>query len=935
MLRMTQWLSLILLCASTALALVSVADDDPAVDQSAVRGVVRGTDGSPVAGAVIRALESGAFPATTVSDEQGVFSLAVSTPPPHLLAIEAVGRAPQCVEGASLDTDKAIVLEQGAVLTVALAPDDSRAKSGTVYLLPHAIDFGCRIPRDRLVAWLARGITDGEARWTSLAAGMYEVWVLDERSNPLPVKAGSVNLKKGDRERLTIAARIPPETTGTRDLAVIERAKITPDAPLFIRNWSPRGIPEQWQATMTAEDERWVIQGRPCSENALYTVEAGNGIASFGGKKCQGSEKVQLHPRTDLRLKLEPIDREALPSHVMVNVFPCDNRTSFFRSVVTPDENGVVSFGLPAGCGEASVQAQGFAPIDLGRKTLIPGTLTDLGTKLLHPGGRATVRVIDGRQGLPLPSVSISAIPVEHLERNAGQGQGVEVLHTSSPVKTNQDGWAELRSLPRGRFAFLMSKDGYTELSEIFEAEEDLLIDDLPFGPGASLSVQLPGSDGEEPENQYFIALVPAETNRWPRGLLPRATARAGERVLFDHLAPGAWSVQVHEREPGSLPQRIAMETVQVARHGIHSIEIKEPEEYRGRVTKGGIGVSGTVHLTSISNRSQIDITTNAQGEFSVKLPLPGDYSVDFTTRTARYAIVEPVRFDTSQDVVEIELPDGSISGRVVTAAGEVAPGVDIQARSHTQAAASGLRTAELTMRSSPDGSFLIDGLSEGEWTLVVEDGARGSARHTETITTGKAIQGVVLTLDPFVEIAAAVHLSSGTPASGATVFLQEPGVPPRVFTTESNGQFPLRIPRNALGQTASFVIVTADRTIAAMKAIMTDPLTLEVPAIPGNLYIRQEPEAFRAGPGRMMRIANQSGIIFGPLMVGRPEGDTLHLRLAPGPWMFVDTEDPADHARLFAGAPPQKWTFVTTIGPGETQVFDLRSVQAEKGSKP
>lgn len=104
------------------------------------------------------------------------------------------------------------------------------------------------------------------------------------------------------------------------------------------------------------------------------------------------------------------------------------------------------------------------------------------------------------------------------------------------------------------------------------------------------------------------------------------------------------------------------------------------------------------------------------QGKFAFPLPRAGAYDVTFNWNNRGQSVLVPgVEFKGTD--THVELPEGTIAGRVVDAEGKAIAGTKVFARVN---ASTEPRPFGLSM-SDADGNFSIEGLPAGTWTLEVE----------------------------------------------------------------------------------------------------------------------------------------------------------------------------------------------------------------------
>lgn len=156
---------------------------------------------------------------------------------------------------------------------------------------------------------------------------------------------------------------------------------------------------------------------------------------------------------------------------------------------------------------------------------------------------------------------------------------------------------------------------------------------------------------------------------------------------------------------------------------------------------------------------------TKADGHYEIQLDEPGDYSVQVTTKSGvqmhqRKAITGPTF------TLDFVLPDGRISGRVVTALGKPVPNCSVNtsgAPSTKEKDDSVSAVQSGSTRTDAEGKFAFDALSPGVYTLDANPREYGFGENKASTLAKARLQGL--------------KLEAGANLDGIEVVLAEGGV--------------------------------------------------------------------------------------------------------------------------------------------------------------
>ena len=304
-------------------------------------------------------------------------------------------------------------------------------------------------------------------------------------------------------------------------------------------------------------------------------------------------------------------------------------------------------------------------------------------------------------------------------------------------------------------------------------------------------------------------------------------TVRAADRNFWDRvdtnedgtfavedLAPGSYELhlglpaaQILETidEDGEVDWSAAWQARQVATVTVESGEVTRVElggaaqdaSLFGLVTRGGEPVAGVSVSLQGQSGAGGEIETDVEGRYHVDGLDPEVVQVRFRDEGAAM-ITERVALTPGENVLDVELPVGSIAGTIVDTSGAPIGGVGI--------VVSGVgddgRLAQGFANADEQGLWRIEGLPGG--TYRASSGAApgffvSGAQHAAAIVSGLrlepggAVEGVRLVRAPVGGLLGTVLDADGNPASGALVYVWDASgelVNGDVARTDAKGEF-------------------------------------------------------------------------------------------------------------------------------------------------
>ena len=189
----------------------------------------------------------------------------------------------------------------------------------------------------------------------------------------------------------------------------------------------------------------------------------------------------------------------------------------------------------------------------------------------------------------------------------------------------------------------------------------------------------------------------------------------------------------------------------------IHSVSV------RGRVHAGDEGVAGTLTFRKPGHSVKID--TDSHGTFVTVLPADGKWSVNVMSKDRRNSVRRDLSIVSSEVDsdgyvrADIDLPKGTVSGRVVDRKGEPVRKVVVFALCGSQECGQSAVDEE--------GRFRIIGLETGNAALQALAIGRGQSDPLP-VTVSESTSDVTLTFHPLKNVRGVVTTPTGSPIAGA-----------------------------------------------------------------------------------------------------------------------------------------------------------------------
>ncbi len=469
-----------------------------------------------------------------------------------------------------------------------------------------------------------------------------------------------------------------------------------------------------------------------------------------------------------------------------------------------------------------TVEAEGYATSEpIGIRLPIEADTPDLVVTLLPFAGLSGI--VLSPDGKPQEGAEVSL-------RQQGWDQGDMLLGEMLPqstAKTNSRGEFALPQVEPGDVVMVAKHDDWISslpLELAVERGAELAAVSLTLRRGASLAGVVLDAEGG-PMEGLRVNYRAHETEggifsgrRWEG-----TSTDANGEFVFERLEPGTATISVRknekliraEIEAGGDPKLLwssQMSTVVELVDGERTkITLGGPNEIgpgvqvSGHVRRRGEPLQATLQFEALQvggSLSRIDAKCGIDGQFSVELPIAGDYEVTIRANDESHAIFHRIPA-TGEDSLAINLPSGTISGRVLND-GKPAKDVPLSLKvlglssSSTRSSQMGFRGDNV--RSDDEGRFSFDSLPPGEYAVTAGNAMlnmflgsnTGIGRHSsETIVLieDQDVFGIELNVGDPCNLEGLVTQGNGDPVSGVSVFLfDENGRPlDSISSTSSN----------------------------------------------------------------------------------------------------------------------------------------------------
>lgn len=772
-----------------------------------------------------------------------------------------------------------------------------------VSLLPVDVVLPPELSRQQAIARWTHGVDAGGHTWSALPPGTFRIVVRGE----LPREVGEVVLAPGEERTLELALPPAERVAEAPVLRVsLAGADVLRDGTATV--WSERGprtLPPP--SPPTADGVQLTLTGG-CIAGGTFVLASRSHIAAIAlDGVCAESIALKPLPRATLTARFTVPAGVKPPRFGAVRLAGCDAAVTMFPFTI---DGGRAEVPLPAGCRAVSVHLDDFTPVLLTPRVLAAGESHDAGTIALRPGAAAVLRIRSAHDARPLAGVRVSALRASDLVSMREQVTEDGALAAGI---TDAAGWVRLTGLPDEKFVLVLRAPArrHPQISEPYRIEpsDEAVLDDVALEPPSNVHVTLSLDEALAQAVQVKrVELLPEGHNHWP-ARVPLAGTLTATGAVIEDVPPGTWSVRAIGRLTNGFSSELGKAAVETAEGADAFVTLTVVDRvFRGRVTRGGDAVTGTINLKPAErgNDGHHAVATLAHdGTFEVLLGRGGDYTATVQessgtmTKLNRY-----IAFHSPDEEVAIELPAGRIEGRVVDAAGAPVAGAGVAATQQLAGEPAGVTGAS----SGKDGRFVLESISPGMWELI----ARTPDGKSEPVTVSfdtRDVGGITLLLDPTRTISIRVVDVTGTPVRA----IVDVELPPRVGErsrgdirmTNAKGIAEFQMSRSDQVHPTNVIIATPDRRLSCALLRLDSDHTVTFPASSGEVRLVRDQWAFAVD--LHPRVVASSGCSI-PFLGTRTERDPrggvakVMLPIPPGSWRYVEARGNEQLAILLTG---------------------------------
>lgn len=842
----------------------------------------------------------------------------------------------------------AIELKRGFELSIALhGPDDFPWDAYFLGLRSAVADEPIPIGKAH---WYRAPRPNQEISYEGLPAGSYSVWLKPKMKfmeKVRPLELGVVSL--GTTERARFAATVEPAAVETdnaahsqaRPLHLLLTGGNILSEPITLVRWQTNDRKELEAEGSAVVGGLLVEAPEACDHNGRLQVKMDQSISTaftVDPEGCSLTEPlhVEMYTSGTISGKIEVPVGFSKPSAAHLSIGFCEEPDTNDPKKLFPFEispRGEWTSQVPVGCLVAKLQTPAFSPLRLGHIEVKPHEGTSSGVQQLHPAAVLMARIISTPDQLPVAGALTRLVPLDETRRTARSLLSPGELQSHSfHGTTDRNGWVALNDLPSGSYRLLIVPDGSALLPTLSPpfllapGEETLLEDiELPVPATVEVVVETEGLESR-PGEVLTVRAEGAESCDWLSEVLLRSEVDEDGKAVFSGVHPGQW---IFGGDLGR-PDMVSSPLVNVERE-VFSGETAtvfmaiEGRRFDGRVTFEDDPVAGRLSLRLEALGTGAVTESDISGRFSVVLEKEGAYSVTVEYEDQIIDVPDVDFTDPTREVM-IELPSGSIAGRVLNANGEPVSGATVWATApRSEDSELARRPVSLSRKTAEDGSFHLAHLVAREWRLRAgSEGAR-SKESLISLSDAERKERVDLTLEPGIHLQGNVR-SGETPMPGIRVIAQcgwQPMVSPcgGVTVTDHAGSFDVLLPDGPPNATVFVSLMAPDGSISVFRSSVEEGSVLQLPAERSRVVLTGDQELGTAFKNGVLWLVHEDGGIYSGRM-GRfaEDGNTSELILdgmMPGAWQVVelpiDGQLPLD--QIFQFSKTLSWL---TLSPGE-----------------
>lgn len=476
------------------------------------------------------------------------------------------------------------------------------------------------------------------------------------------------------------------------------------------------GLPWQWmdllslrpQAVITGRDGRFTLSGLMPETQVEAKASKEGWLPRVVAVNLPASEPVKLVLQRAAQVKGRVVDRDQKP--VAEALLRLMSEHDLLRDAQTDHEGRFLFSSVRPGSSTLSVSAGGFLRLEKGLDLEV-GT-TDVGTLVLDPGAKLEGLVTGAADSLPLAGAVVRWKPAEDLIPRR--------LDFGTSAASGRDGQYKLSGVPLGRRTLVVAHPDHQDFTKLVDIQPGMNRLDVQLEAGLEVRGRVVNGAGE-PVGAATVLLSQLGTYEETRLL-----SGWDGSFRFPAVPPGNYWLEARMASSAARHP----EPVQVGPDSPADVELRlEPGgTLRGRVV--GLG-SADLALANLEawRKGLIDSESRAgslsfEGDYLFEGLNPGEWEVQLNWRRRSISVKATVQSGT-ETVRDIEVPgDLTLSGRVERAGRPVANAKVVLIGSDS--------SSFYWTTTAQDGTFHLDGLSEGAYTLSAEDAGRSSSENLQ-----------------------------------------------------------------------------------------------------------------------------------------------------------------------------------------------------------
>ncbi len=450
---------------------------------------------------------------------------------------------------------------------------------------------------------------------------------------------------------------------------------------------------------------------------------------------------------------------------IRLGVFGPKGKT--FRS-----EEGNFEWGaLPPGRWDFVATAPGYQAAEVRGIEIRAGETTEAVVFSLSKGFELAGRVVDAATGLGLPDVSVNYHPATEVKSSAWH------FHASaSGQQTDADGNFKFDGLPDGKVTVIAKSPFHAEARRTVAAGEESFVE-IKLSKGGFVSGRVVGPDAVKP-----LAGARVSLSNVADGSSVTLPADESGAFSFDSLTPGRYRLTADTSLGQTKPQEIVL---------------RENERLQNLllVVQAGATIRGKVTGLRLEELPVVEIVAQAPGDFigTASTAPDGTYVVRGVPKGRVEVMAQTYSGRSVSKSVEVEEGASELSlnlefPRVARLSGRLTRGGQPAAREVVRASPRNPESAAGSGETDQSGLYVIEGLSEGDYEVVLG----GEVTQSLRISGDTVLDAELSALSLAGRVSDA---NSGQPLSGVTLQVRRVGPAgdiqaARTVVTEASGRF-------------------------------------------------------------------------------------------------------------------------------------------------